>query len=64
MNKDINHLILFCDEMIARDVYTKEFQDIKDILKDYDASNKLLDSNKYNRYNLIKQRYNNECNIK
>ena len=24
MDKDINHLILFCDEMIARDVYTKE----------------------------------------
>lgn len=41
MNKDINHLILFCDEMIARDVYTKEFQDIKDILKDYDVINKL-----------------------
>lgn len=49
MNKDINHLILFCDEMIARDVYTKEFQDIKDILKDYDASNKLIDNQKYNR---------------
>lgn len=55
MDKDINHLILFCDEMIARDVYTKEFQDIKDILKDYDASNKLIDNQKYNRWGMIKK---------
>lgn len=60
MNKDINHLILFCDEMIARDVYTKEFQDIKDILKDYDASNKLIENEKYklekyNRRDMIKK---------
>ena len=55
MNKDINHLILCCDEMIARDVYTKEFQDIKDILKDYDASNKLIDNQKYNRWEMIKK---------
>lgn len=58
MNKDINHLILFCDEMIARDVYTKEFQDIKDILKDYDAANKLIENEKlekYNRWEMIKR---------
>lgn len=54
MNKDINHLILFCDEMIARDVYTKEFQDIKD----YDATNKLIENEKlekYNRWKMIKK---------
>ena len=58
MDKDINHLILFCDEMIARDVYTKEFQDIKDILKDYDAANKLIENEKlekYNRWEMIKR---------
>ena len=58
MDKDINHLILFCDEMIARDVYTKEFQDIKDILKDYDATNKLMENEKlekYNRWEMIKK---------
>lgn len=58
MDKDINHLILFCDEMIARNVYTKEFQDIKDILKDYDATNKLIENEKlekYNRWEMIKR---------
>lgn len=55
MNKDINHLILFCDEMIARDAYTKEFQDIKDILKDYDATIKLIENKKYNKWEMIKK---------